>query len=79
MPRDAFVRLTLRYVAAAALVAVGCLVWSALIPKDPKCSEPPCSHDVPFLFGVGIEATLLLIYLLMAAGLALRVRRERKR
>jgi hypothetical protein len=72
-------QLTLGYLAVAALVAVGFLAWSALIPQDESCSEPPCSHDVPLLLGVGIELTLLIVYALMLAGLALRSSRERRR
>jgi hypothetical protein len=78
-PPDAYRWLRRRYVAGASLVAVGTLVWLALIPEDPRCSEPPCSDDVPFLFGLGLELTLLMIYLLMAAGVAIRARRERRR
>jgi cytochrome c oxidase assembly factor CtaG len=72
-------RLTLRYVAVAAVVAIGFLAWWALIPDDPNCSEPPCGDDVPFLLGVGIELMVLIIFVLALAGLALRTYRERGR
>jgi hypothetical protein len=78
---SAFRQLTLFTVVAAVLVAIACLIWSALIPVDRACDAQgsPCSHDAPFLLGVGIELMLLVFYAVMLLGLASRRRSDRRR
>jgi hypothetical protein len=75
-----FRQLSLFTVSAALLVLLACVVWSALIPVDRACDAQgsPCSHDTPFLFGVGIELLLLLFYVVMMVGLAAKTRSERR-